>query len=192
MIYDHMGRRKYLTIKERQAFIDATRRLRPEVQTFCLALAYTGARISEVLALTPERIDAEAGIIIIESLKKRRRGVFRAVPVPKRFLRQLEVIHELSAIQSNPTLRAERIWSWGRTTAWMRVKQTLQGVGIAPSLSMPRALRHSFGAGAIQKNVPLNIVQRWMGHSRISTTAIYADAVGAEEQVIAMRMWADS
>ena len=189
MIYDYAGRRKYLTIKERQAFIEATRRLRPEVQTFCLTLAYTGARISEVLALTPERIDVEAGIIIIESLKKRRRGVFRAVPVPRRFLRQLELIHDLSAVQANLILRTERIWSWGRTAAWMRVKQTMQSVGVAPSQSMPKALRHAFGVGAIQKNVPLNIVQKWMGHSRIATTAIYADAVGDEEHAFADRMW---
>jgi integrase len=189
MIYDYAGRRKYLTIKEREAFIAATEGLRPEAQTFCLTLAYTGARISEVLALTPERIDAEAGIVIIESLKKRRRGVFRAVPVPRRFLRHLELIHNLSAARSNPTLRTEPIWSWGRTTAWMRVKQTMQIVGVAPSQSMPKALRHAFGVGATQRNVPLNIVQKWMGHSRITTTAIYAEAVGDEERELAKRMW---
>ena len=189
MIYDHTGRRKYLTIKERQAFIDATRRLRPEAHTFCLALAYTGARISEILALTPERIDTEAGIIIIESLKKRRRGVFRAVPVPRDFLQQLQSIHDLSAAQSSPTLRAERIWSWGRTTAWSLVKRGMISANISLALTTPKALRHAFGVGAIQKNVPLNIVQKWMGHSRISTTAIYADAVGEEERTLSARMW---
>ena len=189
MIYDHAGRRKYLTIKERQAFIEATQRLRPEVQTFCLALAYTGARISEILALTPECIDTEAGIIIIESLKKRRRGVFRAVPVPGYFLRQLEAIHHLSATQSNPTQRIKRIWPWSRTTAWARIKKVMLSIGAAPGHSMPKALRHAFGVGAIQKNVPLNIVQKWMGHSRISTTAIYADATGDEERALAKRMW---
>jgi len=54
---------------------------------------------------------------------------------------------------------------------------------------MPKALRHAFGVGATQKNVPLNIVQKWMGHSRLSTTAIYADAVGDEERLLANRMW---
>jgi site-specific recombinase XerD len=71
----------------------------------------------------------------------------------------------------------------------MRVKQTMQEIGIAQSQSMPKALRHAFGVGAIQKNIPLNIVQKWMGHSRIATTAIYADAVGEEERVFAERMW---
>ncbi|MDT8873452.1 hypothetical protein RAA17_25850 [Komagataeibacter rhaeticus] len=29
--------------------------------------------------------------------------------------------------------------------------------------------------------MPLNMVQKWLGHAQLSTTAIYADAVGAEE-----------
>ena len=74
----------------------------------------------------------------------------------------------------------------------MRVKQTMQSAGVAPSLSMPKALRHAFGVGATQKNVPLNIIQKWMGHSRITTTAIYADAVGDEERRFAQRMWTSS
>ena len=33
------------------------------------------------------------------------------------------------------------------------------------------------------------LVQRWLGHAQLSTTAIYAEAVGQEEQEIAARMW---
>ena len=99
------------------------------------------------------------------------------------------MVHNLSVVQSDPALRTARIWPWGRTTAWMRVKRTMQGIGVAPSQAVPKALRHAFGVGATQRNVPLNIVQKWMGHSRISTTAIYADAVGDEEHAFADRMW---
>jgi site-specific recombinase XerD len=35
----------------------------------------------------------------------------------------------------------------------------------------------------------MNLVQRWLGHARISTTAIYADASGPEEQALAARYW---
>ncbi len=37
--------------------------------------------------------------------------------------------------------------------------------------------------------VPLNMVQKWLGHAQLSTTAIYADAVGAEEKSIMAKMW---
>jgi hypothetical protein len=41
----------------------------------------------------------------------------------------------------------------------------------------------------LSKNVPLNMVCKWMGHSQMETTAIYANAVGEEQQSIAARMW---
>jgi site-specific recombinase XerD len=31
------------------------------------------------------------------------------------------------------------------------------------------------------------MVQKWLGHAQLTTTAIYADAVGAEEQNITRR-----
>jgi integrase/recombinase XerD len=54
----------------------------------------------------------------------------------------------------------------------------------------PRRLRHGFGVGTLQAGVPLNLLQRWLGHARISTSAIYADASGPEEQAFAARFWA--
>lgn len=189
MIYDQTGRRKYLTTNERQSFIDCSQRLRPEVATFCLTLVYTGARISEVLALTPERIDQESGVIVFESLKKRRRGVYRAVPVPESFLRQLVTVHNITEVGPDLARRAIRIWPWCRTSAWSLVKRTMLTAGIDSYRSMPRALRHAFAVGAVQRQVPLNILQKWLGHSRITTTAIYAEAVGDEERALAQRMW---
>jgi len=57
-----------------------------------------------------------------------------------------------------------------------------------PRLS-PKGLRHSHGVHAITNGVPLNMLQRWLGHAMMETTAIYADAVGEEQQAIAARMW---
>jgi site-specific recombinase XerD len=50
-------------------------------------------------------------------------------------------------------------------------------------------LRHSFGVNALQAGVPLNLIQRWMDHARLSTTAIYADVIGPEEVSFAARFW---
>jgi integrase/recombinase XerD len=41
----------------------------------------------------------------------------------------------------------------------------------------------------VSAGIPLNLVQRWLGHAELSTTAIYANAVGEEEQKIASWMW---
>ncbi len=38
------------------------------------------------MQLTADRVDLKAGTLVFESLKKRRRGVYRPVPVPPAFL----------------------------------------------------------------------------------------------------------
>ena len=53
----------------------------------------------------------------------------------------------------------------------------------------PKGLQHGLGVNAVGQGVPLNLVQRWLGHAQLSTTAIYAEAVGEEERSIAARMW---
>ena len=81
-LLDGTGRRKYLTHIEFSRFLAVASRADFSTRALCLTIALTGARISEVLALTPERIDVEQCVIVFETLKRRRRGVFRAVPVP--------------------------------------------------------------------------------------------------------------
>lgn len=65
----------------------------------------------------------------------------------------------------------------------------MRRAGIAESVCKPKALRHAFAVEAGQKGIPLNIVQRWLGHARIETTAIYASAIGDEERNLARRAW---
>ena len=45
-----------------------------------------GYRLSEALALTADRVDLAGGVPTFESLKKRRTGVCRSVPVPPALL----------------------------------------------------------------------------------------------------------
>jgi len=46
------GSRKYLTLEERAAFLEASRRFPRDVETVCHVLAYTGCRLAEGLAPT--------------------------------------------------------------------------------------------------------------------------------------------
>jgi integrase len=57
------------------------------------------------------------------------------------------------------------------------------------ALRKPKALRHGFAIEVQQRGVPLNIVQRWLGHVRIETTAIYSEILGEEEKLLARRSW---
>jgi len=184
-LFDQAGSRKYLIAHERLSFVSAAVAEGGAVGAFCLTLAFTGARISEVLALGAERMDASNEAMVFETLKQRKRGVFRAVPVPRCLI---DLVTKATAT-SNHESRA-RLWPWRRTMAWKHVKRVMKNAGITNALCKPKALRHGFAIDAGQNGVPLNIVQRWMGHARLETTAIYAGAIGDEERNLAKRSWA--
>lgn len=61
--------------------------------------------------------------------------------------------------------------------------------GLQGPQATPNGLRHNFGVQAVNAGIPLNIVRMCLGHAQLSTKAIYADAVGAEEQAMTARMW---
>ena len=153
-LYDQEGNRKYLTVTERTAFLKAAGHMSQEVYTLCAVLAYSGARLSEVLALTPERIDTNARLVIIECLKKRRLGVYRAVPIPLDLIMGLERVHGVAAAQLDPSHARDRLWSCCRTTAWNRVKVCMGEAGISGSQASPKGLRHAFAVAALQSGVP--------------------------------------
>jgi hypothetical protein len=47
------------------------------------------------------------------------------------------------------------------------------------------ARRHrprGFGVPAASASISLNLVQKWLGDTQLTTTAIYCDAVGADEK----------
>lgn len=185
------GARKYLTASERDAFLREAERTDRAIRTLCMTLAYAGCRLSEALALTADRVDLAAGVLVIESLKKRRTGIYRAVPVPPALLDALDLVHGIREHQARRGRgRGEQLWPWSRMTGWRAVHGVMAAADLDGPQASPKGLRHGFGVAAVSSGVPLNLVQKWLGHAQLTTTAIYADAVGAEEKDIAKRMWA--
>ena len=184
------GARKYLTAGERSAFLQEADISDRQVRTLCMTLAYSGCRLSEALALTADRVDLAAGVLIFESLKKRTDGVFRGVPVPPALLDTLDMVHGIREAQTRRGKgRGEHLWPWSRMTGWRAVHAVMRASGLDGPHASPKGLRHGFGVAAVSAGIPLNLVQKWLGHAQLTTTAIYANAVGAEEKDIASRMW---
>jgi len=183
VVFDRRGGRKYLNDAERQAFFKMALREEDYARrAFCLTLYYTGCRISEALNVTGERVDLSHKAVVFETLKRRRRGIFRAVPVPDSLAVLLGEIR--GAAESS-----QRIWKFSRPTAYRLVKQCMLDAGIRGSMASPKGLRHGFGIACIAKNIPLPTVQKWLGHARMETTAIYLAASGEEERKFARRLW---
>lgn len=181
-LYAADGRRKYLNLDERRAFLKAAAQQDHATRTLCLTLAYTGCRISEVLSLSLSSVQPVANLIAIRSLKKRGKVVVREIPVPSQLVSAL-----LRGRKHDCPDRP--LWSFGRTLAWRRVKDVMAKAGISGLQASPRGLRHGFAVSAVLSGVPLTLVQKWLGHASLTTTAIYADVVGPEERAMASRMW---
>lgn len=157
----------------------AADRLDPEGQALLYVLAFTGCRVSEALALGVHHLDAGRDTLTFRTLK-RRSTIFRTVPVPPEVTEMLLCLRRAAD---------EPFWTMHRATAWRVVRDTMTTAGIEGPMACCRGLRHGFGIRAILTNVPLNLIQRWMGHASPTTTAIYLDAVGLEEHAFARRMW---
>lgn len=179
--------RKYLNRDERQRVLAAMEMLEPEQSLFALVLAWTGARVSEVLALTASSFQLESSIVTIVTLK-RRKHVVREVPIPPDLSARLEVAFSLRRLQQGADAM-RRLWPWCRVTAWRLIKKVMEIARVFGRRACPRGLRHAFGIGTLQSGVPLTLIQRWMGHARLSTTAIYAAVCGPEELGFAKRYW---
>lgn len=178
-LHDDAGRRLYLTAAERERFLTVARGKPLPVRALCLTLIYTGCRISEALALSPEHFDADDGILAIRSLKKRSASHIRELPIPP----------ELTACLATLSERNRRFWPMGRATAWRRIKEVMGEAGITGPQASPKGLRHAFAVHAVLQHVPPGILQKWMGHADMATTAMYTRLCGAEERAVAERMW---
>jgi len=189
--YDRQGNRLFLTLDERQRFLAAARQLEdidPARYTLCETLVWTGGRISEVLSLTPDAVAlTQPYNIRFHCLKKRNRIVIRHVPVSEEFAERLNQVHNLQNRQKE--VNASVLWPVHRSTALNWVKTVMNQAGIDGTQANCKGLRHAFASYALSCGIPLDRVQRWMGHSNIATTTTYTNIVTSEEWKLSRHLW---
>lgn len=178
--------RKYLNKSERERFIHAiNNESAADIRLFCRILFDTGCRISECLETTIANFDLDSGYIYIRCLKKRKNNVFRRIPLSPQLLEEIQHWLHFHAIEKE----TQPLWNWSRMTAYRHVCRVMKMAGIASKLASPRTLRHTFAVNALEVGVPMNLVQRWLGHADWKTTAIYTNLVETEEYSFAQRIW---
>lgn len=188
MLFDHHGQRLYLNSHERRHLETiADQSDDSAARTLCLMLIHTGCRISEALALTKASIDLNESAVTFKTLK-RRKVHFRSVPLSPSFSKDLRGSFDLKK-NTTGKLALTPLWPYSRTTAWRRIKEFMDLAGLSGSMASPKGLRHGFGVACIEKNIPITILQKWLGHASPTTTAIYLQVVGPEERNFANRLW---
>ncbi|MGM1062993.1 site-specific tyrosine recombinase XerD [Saccharothrix sp. Mg75] len=139
-----------------------------------LELLYsTGARISEVVGLDVDDVDAEERTVLLDG----KGGKQRIVPVGRPALAALEAYlvraRPVLAKRANPAVflnaRGGRL---SRQTAWAVLKKAAERAGVQAEVS-PHTLRHSFATHLLEGGADVRVVQELLGHASVTTTQVY-------------------
>ena len=140
-----------------------------------LELLYaSGLRVSELAKLPVSGIDFDTETVRVQGKGEN----MRIVPVGKIALRILKrYLHEVRPLLlKNPNTKTLFISNRGkvlnRERVWAIVKEAALRAGITKNI-FPHTLRHSFASHLLAHGADLRLIQEMLGHSDISTTAIY-------------------
>jgi hypothetical protein len=130
---------------------------------------------------------------MVDSLKKRRKGVSRAVQVPPTLLRHPRpgpgFHREPETAQKTRARSAIVVLVPHHRLATCGRSHDAGGHHCGSPHRVPKSLRHGDTMHAVQKGVPLPRVSKEMSHSLLAMTALSANAVGQEQQAIASHLW---
>ena len=137
---------------------------------------YTGLRISDLTQLKQEnlQIDENKMTLRVKMHKTRKRGKWVSLPLHNLYSGKPKQIVEslLKDKNSSPFLFKPLTSEYIRR----QLKEIARLVGIQKKIT-PHTARHTFGALGAEFIKDLTLLKELMGHSKIETTMVYAEAV---------------
>ena len=160
---------------------DTKRCIRGRYWLVFLALRFTGARISEVINIDYGDIDfrnAEIRLITLKRHNPKKKGAYRIIPVPSNLTGEIA-----SYIAQYPHMK-DKAFKVDRSNFNKVFKELCIESNIPRELAHPHILRHTRAIELLRAGVPVTIVQDLLGHSALTTTAIYLRMSGQEAKGI--------
>lgn len=133
-------------------------------------LFLTGARVSEFVSLKVEDLYFDEQMILIE---KGKGGKSRYVPILPELAQELKT--HLGSRQTGYIFESNRHSKFTSRRIQQIVKGTAEQAGIKKKVH-PHLLRHTVATLLLEKGMPLEQIQKFLGHSKIETTQIYAES----------------
>jgi len=158
------------------------RRIRGRYWLTFLVLRFTGARIGEVLGID-DRTDidfrnAEIKLVTLKRHDPRKRNSTRIIPVPA------SVISEIATYLAEFPEQRGRVFKLDQGNFRRVFYERAKEAGIPKDLAHPHILRHTRAIELLRAGVPVTIVQDLLGHSALTTTAVYLRISGQEAKGI--------
>ena len=143
-----------------------------------LVLRFSGARLGEVLRIDDAQdINWREGEIKIPTLKRRQKA-YRTVFLPQNALTELSRL-----LAEFPRLRGQLLSVHERVFRRIFAERA-QEAGLPKELAHPHVLRHTRAIEMIRAGVPLTLIQQLLGHSALTTTAVYLQVFQGEAKQI--------
>jgi integrase/recombinase XerD len=134
----------------------------------------TGLRVSELVGLTVQQANLQAGVVKVIGKGDKERLVplgEEAIEWLQRYLNEAraKLLHGQTSNALFPTARGAAMT---RQAFWYNLKRYTRVAGIETHLS-PHTLRHAFATHLLNHGADLRVVQMLLGHVDLSTTQIY-------------------
>lgn len=156
-----------------------------------LLLRFTGARVSEVLQLKLSDIDfrnAEVKLITLKRHNPKKKNQYRIIPIPSNVVAEISSFIVFAQNQVKGHFKNEKeftkymdnLFALKRGNFYKTFNERCKEAGIPDELAHPHILRHTMAIELLRAGVPVTIVQDLLGHSALTTTAVYLKMSGQE------------
>jgi len=172
----------FLTVDEVEALLEAPKKTTPaglRDRAMLHVLYATGLRVSELVGLSVNSVQLDAGYLIARGKGDKE----RLVPLGRRAVAELRAWLSAgrSALLRGRGSRALFVGPRGtaltRQGVWKLLRRHALAAGIRKRLS-PHKLRHSFATHLVERGADLRVVQAMLGHADLATTQIYTHVDG--------------
>ena len=162
-----------LSREEERRLIDTAYRLPGARGLLIKTLFQTGARVSEFVAVGVGDFFFDEQMILIRQGKG---GKQRYVPILPALAQELQT--HLQGRAKGYVFETNRHAAFSPRRIQQLVKETADLAGITKRVT-PHVLRHSVATTLLEHGMPLEQIQKFLGHAKIDTTQIYAESTTA-------------
>lgn len=158
---------RFLNIDQECELLKKAYRLDKELYLKIIVAIRTGMRMSELIRMSWEHVDFTRNTILVPKSKN---GRPRAIPLHKTLRKRLYKIRQISGPVFGDSDRT-----------WIRQLSRIKDYRVFTEGMDPRStgrgwhlFRHTFASRLVQAGVDIFKVSKWLGHTSVTTTMIYA------------------